>query len=452
MTSLEGLKQLSLKAVRIELSKRSFWDFEKYINRSFFTNERHHLKEIADLLQFGGDRIMINLPPRHGKSYTMINFCMWLLGRNNAEKIITISYNDTLSGRFSKAVRDGIETQSIGEVPCFQDVFPGTAIRRGDAAAQLWSLEGQHFSYLGGSPGGTLTGMGATIGIIDDLIKNEYEANNEEALDKHYRFYTDTFLSRLETGARQIIIATRWSKKDLCGRLLEEEPGRWQVLKMEAFDGKQMLCPDLLTKEDYDQKRRMMSDEIFGANYHQEPLDVKGKLYKQLKTYTELPDGVRRNYTDTADQGDDYLCSIDYVEWNNEVYILDVYFTKEGMETTEPAMAERLNRNEINECYIESNNGGRGFARNVQRICNEIGNRRTVIKWFTQTRNKISRILSSSAWVQEHVYFPANWKDRWPEFYNHVTGYLKSGKNKHDDAPDVLAGIYEKMNTRKVYY
>lgn len=130
---------------------------------------------------------------------------------------------------------------------------------------------------------------------------------------------------------------------------------------------------------------------------------------------------------------------------NKEPYIIDVLFTDEGMEITENECADLLFRNNVNLAYIESNNGGRGFARNVKRILKEkYKSNKCVIKPFTQTANKQSRILSSSYWVMEHIHFPFNWAKRWEEFYKHITRYQKKGKNAHDDGPDVLAGIYDK--------
>jgi predicted phage terminase large subunit-like protein len=294
--------------------------------------------------------------------------------------------------------------------------------------------------------------MGCNIGLFDDLIKNEYEANNEETKEKHWRFYTDTFLSRMEKNAIQIIMATRWHKEDLCGRLLAKEPGEWYVLSHEAMTGGEMLCGDLLNMKDYLSKKSLMGDEIFSANYHQTPIDIKGRMYKTLLTYSDLPEGVEKNYTDTADEGADYLCSVNYVEHNREAYITDVIYTKDGMELTEPRVANMMEGVVV--ANIESNNGGRGFARAVERICKEQKNYKTTVRWFHQSKNKKARILSGSAWIQSHVYFPENWKDCWPEFYKSVTTYLKEGKNKHDDAEDVLTGIFENVAgaRRKMIY
>ena len=118
------------------------------------------------------------------------------------------------------------------------------------------------------------------------------------------------------------------------------------------------------------------------------------------------------------------------------------------MEITEPSTAEMLFKNEVNLANIESNNGGRAFARNIERILKEkYKNNRTVIKWFHQSKNKKARILSNATWVMDHVYFPKNWQDRWKEFSKAILSYQKEGKNKHDDGPDALTGVAEFMNS-----
>ena len=101
---------------------------------------------------------------------------------------------------------------------------------------------------------------------------------------------------------------------------------------------------------------------------------------------------------------------------------------------------------------IESNNGGRGFGRNVERILREKHHtNKTVFNLFHQSQNKQARILSNSSGVMEHIYFPWKWQDKWPEFHEHVNKYQKEGKNAHDDAEDCLTGIAEKTNQGEIY-
>ena len=139
----------------------------------------------------------------------------------------------------------------------------------------------------------------------------------------------------------------------------------------------------------------------------------------------------------------DYLCSIDYQMYRGDYYILDIYYTQDAMEITEPAVAKMLTKDHVGFSNIESNNGGRGFARNVKTELRKLNNRHTKIHWFHQAENKIARILSNSTAVMNNVYFPLNWEDKWPDFAKHVKHYVRTGKNEHDDAEDCLTGVYE---------
>lgn len=453
---------------RCELSRRSFWYYCKTKAPDFYKEDREFLKEQCNEMQAFIDSddnvLVINEPPRHGKSRTTGCLVEWKLGNDHNAKIMTGSYNETLSTTFSKGVRNTIQSVKADENKIvYSDIFPDTKIKYGDGAMNLWSLEDGYNNYLATSPTGTATGFGASIIIIDDLIKNAEEANNAEVREKHWTWFTDTMLSRLEEGGKIIIVMTRWHSEDLAGRALKyfAELG-WKVrhinYRARSKEGK-MLCPEILSEKSYFDKKSIMGDEIFSANYDQEPIDLKGRLYTSFKTYTELPKdkegnilGTIKNYTDTADTGDDYLCSINYLEYNKEAYIINVLYTKAGMEVTEPATAKMLVEDKVNTADIESNNGGRGFARSVERILRETYHtNRTVINTFFQSKNKKARILSNSTWVMNHIYFPVNWKDRFPEYYDSMTKYQKEGKNAHDDAEDATTGIAEKVGGGDIY-
>ncbi len=317
----------------------------------------------------------------------------------------------------------------------------------------LWSLEGGYSNYLATSPTGTATGFGASLIIIDDLIKNSQEAYNENVLEKHWDWFTNTMLSRLEEGGKILIIMTRWATRDLAGRALEHFKGegkRVRHVNMKALqDDGTMLCEEILSRRSYQTRINAMGEDIASANYQQEPMDLKGRLYSSFKTYTEIPmengkklfEGIY-SYTDTADEGSDYLCTIIFGVYNKEAYILDVYYTKAPMEETEPEVAKRLFNHDVGLAYIESNNGGRGgFARQVERLLlsNHNSNRTKVI-WFHQSQNKKARILSNATWVMDHIYLPINWKDKWPEYYKDMNSYQREGKSTHDDGPDATTG------------
>ena len=448
----------------MELARREFFFYCNQMAPDFYRPDRQYLVDLCNefqaFLESDEEVMIVNEPPRHGKSRTAGKLVEWVLGRDQTKKVMTGSYNETLSTMFSKNVRNTIQEQKADEGRIvFSDIFPGVNIKQGDGAMNLWSLEGGFNNYLATSPTGTATGFGADLLIIDDLIKSAKEAYNETVKEEHWSWFTNTMLSRLEEGAKIIIIMTRWATNDLAGRALEyfqEHETKIRHVCMKALqDDGSMLCPDILSRKSYDSKTRAMGKDIALANYQQEPIDIKGKLYTSIKTYEDIPRDATgkplftaiRNYTDTADEGSDYLCSITYGVCQKEVYILDVIYTQDPMEITEEQVAAALYRFQVSRARIESNNGGRGFARSVGRILlDKFGSNRTRIKWFHQSENKIARILSNSTWVMDHIYFPVNWRDRWPEYYEAMTRYQREGKNAHDDAPDATTGVAETEN------
>ena len=177
----------------------------------------------------------------------------------------------------------------------------------------------------------------------------------------------------------------------------------------------EMLCSEVLSYESAMDKKSAMGADIFSANYQQEPIDMVGRLYSKLKTYDKLPvddkggllfTGIH-SYGDTADEGADYLCNIIYGIYNKEAYVLDIIYTQEPMEITEELVAKALYEFEVNRALIESNNGGKGFARSVERILKEkYKSNKTRVKWFHQSQNKIARILSNSTWVMDQYLLP----------------------------------------------
>jgi len=455
-----------LRQKKIRLARQSLWHFCQALHPEFYLDDRDHLKILCQVLQDLYERkltdgtgkiflkLMINLPPRHGKSFTVVQLCDWALGKSKKNRILLGSYNDDTASTFSRYTRDGIEFKKTFPYEIdYSDIFPETFMSKDNASYGEWALAGEYFNYKGAGINGTLTSKGCNMLIINDPVKDFRTAINDHAMDIIYDWYTGTFLSRKEEGCIEIIDMSRWSKKDPCGRARDEyNGGDWYVLSMPAYDKEtdKMLCPSILSKESL--KEKQINKFTYRANYFQEPIDLMGSLYKGLKTYDNLPVDDKGNlaieriifYGDTADQGSDYLCGIAAGEYKKELFIIGVYLTLEGMEITEPGTAKFMVDNKVDYAEIESNSGGRGFARAVQRILlNTHKTRKPIIKWFHQSKNKKSRIIGSSNYVMEHVYFPKHWATKWPTFFELITTYSKDGKNKYDDPEDTLTGLVE---------
>ena len=189
-------------------------------------------------------------------------------------------------------------------------------------------------------------------------------------------------------------------------------------------------------------------------------LYIKGKLYKRFLTYNpadiktiDNPEGrivfkEIRARADTADKGEDYLAMCIYgVTADKKAYILDIYYTQDDMETTEIEAAKRLIKYNPYIFRPESNNGGRGWSRAVEKNYKEMGGTRTIFKPYTQTKNKEARILSESTFIQDNIYFPMDWNVRYKEAYNSMRDYQRQGKNEHDDIQDNITSIAEELDS-----
>jgi predicted phage terminase large subunit-like protein len=507
----EALKKLpkheqvqAKRMFRIALSKNNFWLFCKSIAPDFYKETRPHLKVICDTLQalyekriwkpsylkmdeygkgvlrpqadcewtiaptaadvpedaYVCKNFKMHIPPRHGKSRTLILFECWCFGQNHLNSVITVSYNALIAEEFSRFVRDEIQKDRRPDSDdiVFSDVFPEVQIKEDDASVTKWSLKGSHFSYLGTGMGGSTTSKGATIQVVDDPVKDSEVASNEVELNAQADWFNNTFLSRTDAeGGESIVILnmTRWATKDLAGIIDSdmEQRDMWYTLLMPVMNEEtgEMLCEDILNRSKYYVLKNSQSTSIFRANYFQEPIDVQGRLYSGFDEYTELPDNVVRIRAecDPADTGKDYLCMIVYAETSDKLaYVLDIIYNNNKIEVTEPLMASSIVRNKVSKLIMESNNGGRLMAKNLKsRLENQMGWYRTLIEAnpTTSSQNKNARIKNMAEQVQLRIKMPKDWSRKYDIFYKDVFKYVSGGKNAHDDGPDCLTRVAERL-------
>ncbi|EKN36244.1 hypothetical protein CFSAN001627_27178, partial [Clostridium botulinum CFSAN001627] len=146
-------KELVQLGAKIELARRKFFFYCNLKAPNFYKQDREYLVELCNEFQnfyeSDDEVLIVNEPPRHGKSRTAGLFVEWVLGNNQNEKIMTGSYNETLSTMISKNVRNSIQEEKADKYkPVFSDVFPEVRIKHGDGAMNLWSLEGGYNNYL----------------------------------------------------------------------------------------------------------------------------------------------------------------------------------------------------------------------------------------------------------------------------------------------------------------
>lgn len=453
-------------------AQRHLLDFTKFTFKDFDETE-FHIDYYNTLNEFAEGRIkklIISVPPQHGKSLgSTKQLPSFLFGKNPNIKIAIGTYSDTFAKKFNR------DCQRIIDDENYHKIFPDTTLNRSNVVtisdnylrnASEFEIVGHLGSLKAVGKGGALTGNPVDIMIMDDLYKDYMEGNSPIIRENVWDWYTTVVKTRLHNDSQELIVFTRWHEDDLIGRLektekvieiksLEEikniDPSTWVKINYEAIkaspktdlDSREIGEPLYNKKHNIKslEEKRALDPEKFQCLYQGNPRSKEGLLYNDFKTYKELPSiKIKKNYTDTADAGADYLCSINYglpLDSNdNNIYILDVLYTQKNMTETEPLTGEFLKG--INEAKFESNNGGRYFADNIQKLTS------CVIDWFHQSKNKESRIYSNNASVSNRIVFPERWSIDCPEFYDHTVNYKKLFKaNKHDDAADVLTGIIE---------
>ena len=441
-------------------SKEDFWTFCVYMDPVFFTGKKTHLKLIAEAFQEVAEGkvkvLAVSLPPRAGKSYITSLFCAWMLGRNPLMSIMRNSYAAKLAEKFSKDIRDGILLS-----PRFQAVFPEVKINPNNAAVDGWSLgKTTQPSYFCAGVGGPITGFGCNLlAVLDDPLKNIEEALSEITINSVWNWYTSTHLSRLETGCPEIHIATRWSRKDPIGRLTdpfsEEYCKDVKVIKISALDDKgNSFCEEVKTTGEYHRLKDITEDFIWEAEYMQNPIESKGLLLpvEELKRFSmkeiegKTPDAII-GCTDTADEGTDYLCSGAGRKFGEFIYLVDVLYTQDPIEVTEPLTAQLIIDNDIELEKIESNNGGKSFALNIMKLIK--GKSHCLIDSEATTQNKETRILMNAGYIKKNFFFRNDYApgSDYDHFMRALTSYIRLGKNRHDDANDMTTMMAEMAKT-----
>ena len=450
--------------------------FQKQYGRSFVVGE-HHVKiakALDDVLMGRTTRLIINIAPRYGKTELAVkNFISAGLAINPSSKFIHLSYSDDLALDNSESVKDLVTSEA------YQQLFPDVQLKVGATAKNKWYTT-QGGGVYARAAGGQVTGFGAgqvdleeqefkdaleemfvesgvtTFAgalIIDDPIKPD-DADSDVVRGRVNNRFDSTIINRVNSrNTPIIIIMQRLHEDDLCGHVLANYPDEWTVLSLPCIiteEGQSLEEGRPLWEFKHTLNELLQMNDInpinFGRQYMQNPQPKEGLMYRPFKEYLNIPPSakiLRKSYTDTADTGKDYLCSIAYAETDTAIYILDVIYTQDPMEITEPDTARQLATYRIEHAMIESNNGGRGFARNVEAHLVTLKAFNTNVEWFHQSDNKHNRIFTNSAKVNMLIQMPVGWDKMWPIFYKHVTTYSKKGNNPHDDAQDCLTGAVE---------
>lgn len=495
----EATKDIS--RAKMEKLSEKFPQLSKYLCEDFYLDRVEKIEDVGvqDLVHLGVDdthNFIANGLVSHNTEVVIKQFISWCFALNPTCMFLHLSYSDTLVNDNSSTIRQ------IMSEPLYKMLFPNSALEREKGATNKWKTKAGGELYAV-STQGQVTGFGAgkvdepdsEIGddipfsddehlnqmlhamevnsnifqgamLIDDPLKPE-DALSDTVRERINQRFENTLRNRVNSrNTPIIIIMQRLHEHDLCGYLMETEPDKWRVLSLPAIlsdeDGNEKALWPLKHNIQELHDLRDADPIVFETQYMQNPTPKEGLMYDRgFSEYTPEELGAYKpnerkacNYTDTADTGADSLCSICFIDTPEFIYVTDVLYTTDPMEKTEPQTARMLDYNGTVEARIESNNGGRGFARKVQSLLKLTHkNFKCVVHWFHQSQNKYVRIYNNSATAMAIVKFPKGWERRWPKFHSALMSYRKENnkKNAHDDAPDCLTGCVEMklQGTRK---
>ena len=268
-----------------EKSSKKFMEFVKVMWPGFIHGQHHALmaKKFEEIAEGKIKRLIINMPPRHTKSeFASYLLPAWYLGRFPDRKIIQCSNTSELAVGFGRKVRNLVDGDTYAKV------FPNVSLRHDSKAAGRWATNANG-DYFAIGVGGTVTGKGADLLIIDDPHSEQEAAlasGNPEVYDKVFEWYESGPRQRLQPGGAIVIVMTRWGKRDLTGRVLqsmvEKDGDEWEIISLPAIKkNEKPLWPEFWSFEELEKLRNVLPISKWSAQYQQNPTSEEGAIVKR---------------------------------------------------------------------------------------------------------------------------------------------------------------------------
>lgn len=407
------------------------------------------------------DLLTISQPKRTGKTVCGTWFVLFRAGNAPNGSSVCAGAGDGLVKSFYNGM---LEVLTQKDKYLFYDVFPEAQLVQTNADEKIINLKDRkRFATVTCRPiDGQITGSTEAtpdgLVYLDDCVKNEEEAVNRDRLDFLWDKIRGDVLGRRLEGCPIVAQGTRYSLYDPLGRLQEVAPNmgwRTKVVEIPALNEKDesnfeitLHGKKMFTTEYFRHERTLVTPMQWESQFQQRPFEAKGRLFPEesLNRYFELPvdkdpDAVIA-VCDTAEKGtDSVMMPIAYI-YGEDVFIEDCVFNNGTPQYTKPECAKMLVKHNVSTATFESNAAGEYFARDVEELVRGMGHRISIRTKRTIT-NKQNRIENASDGILKHFFF----KDRslytpmseYGMMIRELTGYTRSGKVKHDDAPDGLS-------------
>ena len=270
------------------IREKGEFDFLTFVKTMWptFIDGRHHklmAAKFEEIAQGKTKRLIINMPPRHTKSeFASYLLPAWFLGKFPDKKIIQCSNTAELAVGFGRKVRNLVDSE------VYAKIFPNVALRSDSKAAGRWSTNsnGEYFAI---GVGGTVTGKGADLLIIDDPHSEQeakLAASDPSVFDNVYEWYTSGPRQRLQPGGSIVVVMTRWSKRDLTGKIVQSMMDRdgdeWEIIELPAIlPSDKPLWPEFWSYDELNKLRIELPLSKWQAQYQQNPTSEEGALVKR---------------------------------------------------------------------------------------------------------------------------------------------------------------------------
>jgi predicted phage terminase large subunit-like protein len=373
-------------------------------------------------------RVVIAMPPRHGKTETLLRAFAWLLSRDPSSTMAYATYGADLARSKSRSARRYARDA-------------GVTLANDSASMSEWRTQ-QGGGLLATGAGGPLTGQGINrLLVIDDPVKNRQEAESALIRDRTWDWFTDVAFTRLEPGASAIVVATRWHPDDLSGRLIADG---WEALTLPAInDDNEALWPTHYPLERLRDIERQVGGYTWASLYQGQPRPRGGTVFQDAFYYDALPDGPYReavgiDFAYTAKSHADYSVAIKGRAIGERLYLTGMV----RMQSELPAFGARLRA--LNAPRYLARIGGteKGV---VQLLKRDLGIRLDTIPASTDKFAFAQPV--AAAWNAGNVLLPRNapWVD---ELLSEVLTF--TGVNDtHDDTIDALGALHHALYAHK---
>lgn len=362
MTMTVEQKKLIIREAKRESARRSY---RSYVKSAHHGNFEHyaHTDLICDYLQriVDGDQmhLMIEMPPRHGKSMTVTEtFPSYFLMKNPTKRVITSAYSEGLARKFGRLNRNKFEEFS-------NDLF-NLSLSPDNNSTTDWGLADYNGGMIATGIGGSITGQGADLMVIDDPIKNAKEAQSKTMRENIWDEWESTLSTRLHDGASVIVIMTRWHQDDFIGRLLEQSPYDWKRLRLPAIaedendllnrEVGEPLCRELGFDEEWAElKKREVGSRTWASLYQQRPSPAQGTIFKRewVQYYDKVPPRyddmlMSWDFTFKDSESSDYAVGQVWIKQGADFYLIDQIRAK--MDFTQSVRAVESMKNKHPKC------------------------------------------------------------------------------------------------------